>query len=196
MTTTGQGLGRPRDHEIDAAILVAARELLAAVGYAHVTMDATAAKAGTSKAAIYRRFHSKAEMLFAAVLHTAQVVLPADTGSLSGDLLALGQRIRSDMSSPTAREVVPRVIVEISRFPEVSQRLRTLFVASEREEIEALLSRAVGRGELSRMPNLTTVHRLLGGALFFTVFVIDEAIDDTELENVVDVLVLGLRDRP
>jgi AcrR family transcriptional regulator len=192
MTTAGQGLGRPRDVGIDAAIFVATRELLAEVGYAQVTMDATAARAGTSKAAIYRRFKSKAELLFAAAVHGADIQVPADTGSLRGDLLALGRRIRSDMSSPAAREVAPHVIAEISRSPEVSQRLRSVFVASERHETEAILDRAVRRKELPRMPNVETVHRLLGGALFFTIFVVDEAIDDAALTEVVDVITAGL----
>jgi AcrR family transcriptional regulator len=192
VTATGQGAGRPRDTGIDAAILVAARELLAEIGYAQVTMDATATKAGTSKAAIYRRFKSKAELLFAAAVHGGEMALPADTGSLRGDLLALGRQIRSDMSAPAAREVAPQVIAEIGRSPDVSQRLRDVFVASERDQIEAILARAVQRGELPQMPDVATVHRLLGGALFFTIMVIDEAIDDTELAAVVDVVAAGL----
>ncbi|MGV0743825.1 TetR/AcrR family transcriptional regulator [Mycolicibacterium sp. XJ870] len=193
MTASSQGIGRPRDAEIDGAILVAARELLAEVGYARVTMDATAARARTSKAAIYRRFKSKAELLFAAAVHGAEPQLPADTRSLRGDLLALATRIRSDMSTSAAREVAPQVIAEIGRSPELSQRLRDVFVASEREEIEGILARAVRRGELAEMPNVSTVHRLLGGALFFTIMVIDEDIDDAELARVVDMLTAGLR---
>jgi AcrR family transcriptional regulator len=192
VATTGQGIGRPRDIEIDGAILIAARELLAEVGYAQVTMDATAARAGTSKAAIYRRYKSKAELLFAAAVHGSDVQVPADTGSLRGDLFALGQRIRSDMSSPAAREVAPHVIADVSRSPEVSQRLRSVFVATELHEIEAILARAVRRGELARMSNVATVHRLLGGALFFSIFVVDEAIDDPALTGLVDVITAGL----
>ncbi|WP_102143625.1 TetR/AcrR family transcriptional regulator [Mycobacterium hubeiense] len=192
MPVPGQGVGRPRNSAIDAAILVAARELLAEVGYSQVTMDATAARAGTSKAAIYRRFTSKAELLFAAGVHGADPQPPADTGSLRGDLLALANRIRTDMSAPAAREVAPHVIAEISQSPELSERLRSVFVATEREEIDAILTRAVDRGELSTMPPVATVHRMLGGALFFTIMVIDEDLDDAELGRVVDVLAAGL----
>ena len=192
MVASGQGVGRPRNESIDAAVLVAARELLAEVGYDQVTMDATAVRAGTSKAAIYRRYRSKAELLFAAGVHGAGAEPPADTGSLRGDLLALGKRIRADMSAPAARQVAPHVIAEISRSPEVSERLRGVFVATEREEIEVVLARAVRRGELAAMPPVATVHRMLGGALFFTVMVIDEAIGDDELTRVIDVLVRGL----
>ncbi len=84
------------------------------------------------------------------------------------------------------------MIVEISRSPEVSERLRGVFVAGERKQIEAILARVVRRGELPRLSNVATVHRLLGGALFFTIFVIDETIDDAELANVVDVLTTAL----
>ncbi|MFY1621446.1 TetR/AcrR family transcriptional regulator, partial [Micromonospora sp. WMMD736] len=180
------------DAGLDDAILVAARQLLDEVGYARVTMDATAARAGTSKAAIYRRYQSKAELLFAAGVHGSAPVPPADTGSLRGDLFALGQRIRSDMSTPAAREVAPHVVAEISRAPNVADRLRSVFVATERAEIDAILDRAVRRGELCAPPNTATVHRMLGGAMFFTIMVIAEPIDDAELGRVVDVLAAGL----
>lgn len=71
-----------------------------------------------------------------------------------------------------------------------------MFVAGERRQIEAILARAVRRGELPHMPSVDTVHRILGGALFFTIFVLDEAIDDAELERVVDVLTPGLHAAP
>ena len=192
VSATGQGIGRPRDRSLDGAILAAARELLAEVGYAQVTMDATAVRAGTSKAAIYRRYKSKAELMFAAGVHGAEANPPADTGSLRDDLFALGARIRADMSAPTAREVAPHVIAEVVHSPEVSQRLRGVFVATERREIEAILSRAVLRRELPVVPTVATVHRMLGGALFFTIMVIDERVDDAELARVVDALVAGI----
>jgi len=192
VSVTGQGIGRPRDISIDGAILVAARDLLSEVGYAQVTMDATAARAGTSKAAIYRRYKSKAELMFAAGVHDAQAKPPADTGSLRGDLFSLAKRIRSDMSAPTAREVAPHVIAEVGQSPDVSERLRAVFVATERREIEEILSRAVRRGDLRTMPNVATVHRMLGGALFFTIMVIDEPIENPELARVVDALVAGV----
>ncbi|MFD1717094.1 TetR/AcrR family transcriptional regulator [Georgenia deserti] len=192
MTRVRQGGGRPRESRIDAAVLAAARELLAEVGYAGVTMDATAARAGTSKAAIYRRFRSKAELMFAAAVHRGEVTPPPDTGSLRGDLLALARTIRDAMSSPAAREVAPQVLTEIRRSPAVSDRLREVFVTSERSEIETVLDRAVGRGELMRRPDIATVHRILGGALFFGVFVVDEDVGERELHQLVAVLSAGV----
>ena len=172
---------------------MAARGLLAEVGYGQLTMDAAAARAGTAKAAIYRRYKSKAELMFAAAGHRPEVDVPADTGSVGGDLLALARRVRSDMATPAAREVAPQIIAEVGRSPDVSRRLAGVFVAGERQEIEAILDRAVRRGEPSGMPDVAAVHRLLGGALFFSIMVVNEAIDDADLELVVEILSAGLR---
>lgn len=184
--------GRPRNPNIDATVLAAARDLVVQEGYERVTVDATAARARTSRAAIYRRFATKAELMFAAAVHRDVPEVQVDTGSIRGDLLALARRIRADMSAPAARAVAPHVVAELARSPELAQRFRETFVATERGEVEAIVERAAQRGELSRRPDVGQVHRLLGGALFFSIFVIGEPIDDDELAGIVDLLVGGL----
>ena len=195
MTTRTQGVGRPRDADIDAAVLTAARALLAEVGYEGVTMDATAARAGTSKAAIYRRFSSKAEMLFAAVLHGAEIEPPEDAGSLYGDLFALAKEIRAQLSSTEARAVASNIIAEINRSPEVALHLRDTFTTGERAVIAAILDRAVRRREADRMPSPATVHRLIGGGLIATALAFGEHPDDDELAEMVAVVAAGLTAR-
>ena len=176
-------------------MLTTARTLLAEVGYERVTMDATAARAGTSKAAIYRRFSSKAEMLFAAVLHGAEIEAPEDTESLYGDLLALATEIRAQLSSPEARAVGSNIIAEINRSPEVALHLRDTFTTAERNVIATILDRAVGRREVNRMPSPETVHRLIGGGLIATALAFGEHLDDDELTEMVAVVAAGLKAR-
>src|SRR4051795_11981162 len=60
-------LGRPRDPRIDDSVLRATVELLGASGYADLSVDAIAKRAGTSKPAIYRRWPSKAHLVHEAV---------------------------------------------------------------------------------------------------------------------------------
>jgi AcrR family transcriptional regulator len=195
MTPGTQGIGRPRDAEIDAAVLSAARTLLAEVGYDNVTMDATAARAGTSKAAIYRRFSSKAEMLFAAVLHGADIQAPDDTGTLYGDLLALATEIRAQLSSPQARAVASGILAEINRSPDVARQLRDTVTTAERAVIATILDRASDRRELDSAPSPETVHRLLGGGLIGTALAFGEDPDDDALAEMVTVVVAGLTTR-
>ena len=185
--------GRPRTAGIDEAILIAARELLTELGYAQVTMDAAAARARTSKAAIYRRFGSKTELMFAAAVHSPHATAPSDTGSLRGDLLALAERIRSDMTAPLAREVAPQVVADIARSRDVARRFRKVFVEGEQAEIASILERAVPRGEVPADIDAITTNRMLGGSLFFSIFVVGETPTDGDLELLVDVLAAGLR---
>ena len=55
--------GRPRDQRIDDAVLAATAELLQEVGYAGLSIAAVAARAGTHKPAIYRRWPTKAQLV-------------------------------------------------------------------------------------------------------------------------------------
>ena len=58
--------GRPRSEEAKRAILRAAFDLLVEQGLAATSMDSVAERAGVSKATIYRRYPSKADLVIAA----------------------------------------------------------------------------------------------------------------------------------
>ena len=91
--------GRPRDEAREQAILDAAIDLVAEVGYDAMSIEAVAARAKSSKATIYRRWPGKAELVAEAMRRRAEPVLEdlPDTGSLRGDLLALVQRMFDGM---------------------------------------------------------------------------------------------------
>ncbi|PRC48317.1 TetR family transcriptional regulator, partial [Mycobacterium sp. ITM-2017-0098] len=60
-------VGRPRNRGIDEAVLRATVELIGQSSYAELSLDAIAARAGTSKPAIYRRWRGKAHLVHEAV---------------------------------------------------------------------------------------------------------------------------------
>lgn len=81
--------GRPRDRQLDRAILTAARDLLAAGSYAELSMESVAAHAGVGKKTVYRRWPSKAPLVAEAVLEAygGSGSFPvADTGDIRADL--------------------------------------------------------------------------------------------------------------
>ena len=79
----------PREAELLAVTL----ELLQEHGYDRLTLDAVATTARASKATLYRRWPTKAELVLAAFIEgTRQDAVDPDTGTLRGDLLALGSR--------------------------------------------------------------------------------------------------------
>jgi AcrR family transcriptional regulator len=87
----GSGRTRRRGAALEGALLDAAWAELQAVGYAGMTVEAVAARAGTSRTVVYRRWPKKAD-LFIAVLRRRAPTFPRevpDTGSLRGDVLAV-----------------------------------------------------------------------------------------------------------
>src|SRR3954463_15118569 len=80
----------PRETELLAVTL----ELLQEHGYDRLTLDAVATTAHASKATLYRRWPTKAELVMAAFIEgTRQVAVEPNTGTLRGDLLRLGEQI-------------------------------------------------------------------------------------------------------
>ncbi|WP_344484763.1 TetR/AcrR family transcriptional regulator [Nonomuraea monospora] len=92
---------RRRGQELEQAILKAAQDELLESGYAGLTMERVAKRAGTNKNALYRRWPNRAALGVAAYadLAATQTVIP-DTGSLRGDVLALLRAANSHWSSP------------------------------------------------------------------------------------------------
>ena len=82
---------RRRGEELEAALLEAAWQELVEAGFARLTMESVAARAKTGVAVLYRRWHSKDDLVIAAIRHygTAHPVEVPDTGSLRGDMIAL-----------------------------------------------------------------------------------------------------------
>jgi AcrR family transcriptional regulator len=83
--------GRPRSVEVRRAILEATRSLLVEAGYAKLTTDRVANRAGVGKQTVYRRWPSKAPLVAEAVLDaagTADWQVLNDTGDILVDLQA------------------------------------------------------------------------------------------------------------
>ncbi|MFE4646084.1 TetR/AcrR family transcriptional regulator [Streptomyces sp. NPDC056730] len=92
---------RRRGAAVEDAILRAAAEEPRTAGYAGMTMDRVAQRAGTNKNAICRRWPSRAALGVAAYRHLADAEsrLPG-TGTLRGDALALLRAVNTTWSSP------------------------------------------------------------------------------------------------
>jgi len=82
MTDTATTRGRPRSAEADAAIQEATVDLLATEGYAGLTMSGVAQQAGVSTATLYRRWHSKLDLVVEVLATRAEESPVPDTGTL------------------------------------------------------------------------------------------------------------------
>src|SRR5215472_17410233 len=133
----------PREAELLAVTL----RLLQQHGYDRLTLDAVAAAARASKATVYRRWPSKAELVLAAFIEgIRQVAVPPDTGTLRGDLLQLGELVceQARQHASTFRAV----LVEVSRNPALNDVMQHQFIEQRKALIHHTLHQAVDRGEI------------------------------------------------
>ncbi len=156
--------GRKRDHALDAALLDATLDVLAEVGATGLTMDAVAARAGAGKAALYRRWSSKSDLIIAAVARMKRnqvdlAYLP-DTGTLRGDLLALFRPQTSEES--TRRLAVMAALASLlTQDDAVAQAANEAVVQPWAQAHLALMRRAVARGEIPASADIATLSRIV-----------------------------------
>jgi AcrR family transcriptional regulator len=141
------GRGRPRDPGVDAAIRAAAAELLAEAGYARLTMDQVAARAGVSKSSLYLRWPNKVALVADVLQHRARAVPEVpDTGSLPGDMRAfLNGLLRS---RGEASRALAAVSGEIATNPELRKAWHRGLAGMLTGCLRQIVDRAVARGEL------------------------------------------------
>lgn len=131
----------------EAELLAVTLRLLQEHGYDRFTVEAAAVEANASKATLYRRWPSKAELVLAAFIEgVRQVAVAPETGSLRGDLLQIGKAVceQARVHASTMRAV----LVEISRNPALNDSMQQQFLDQRKALIEHVLRQAVRRGEI------------------------------------------------
>jgi len=152
----------PRETELLAVTL----ELLQQHGYDGLTVDAVAAAARASKATVYRRWPSKAELVVAAFIEgTREVAVAPNTGTLRGDLLRLGQVVceQARQHASTMRAV----LVEVSRNAALNDAMQHQLLDQRKALIQSILREAVERGEIDEAVISDELWDLLPGYLIF-----------------------------
>ncbi|MEG3632818.1 TetR/AcrR family transcriptional regulator [Micromonospora palythoicola] len=139
---------RRRGEELEGAILRAAAEELRRSGYAGMTMDRVAARAGTNKNAIYRRWPHRAALGIAAYRHLSDVAMPnPDTGTLRGDALEMLRKANETWSSPHGA-VLRSLLAAAADDPALLDLMRERSGADTMDRAWlTMLDRAVARGE-------------------------------------------------
>jgi AcrR family transcriptional regulator len=180
------------DRSRDPAILDAALACLAENGYNATNMNDIAERAGVGKAAIYRRWSSKAALMTDAVVYWRPDLLDnnaPDTGSLSGDFDELVERVKRSDESLVSTDLILRVAVESANDPELASALDHLMLLRGRRVISAILRQAEARGEItsdqdwSLVTDVTTAMSLLQ-------VIRGQRVDAAFVRQVIDTLVM------
>lgn len=185
--------GRPRSLAVDAAVSRAVLDLLERVGYAAMSVEQVAVRAGVAKATVYRRWASKAEMVFGIVVHGEAIEPPADSGALAGDLRALVGHVVTLLSAPAARRALPGLLADLQRDPMLAERFQATVVQAQRAVVTRVLERAVARGEMNGRPDAPAVHAQLLGTVFAWLHLVSGAPPDDLADQITEALLAVLR---
>ena len=176
-------VGRPRSAERDAAILDATLVEYGEHGFDAMSVEAVAARAGASKATIYRRYDSKVALVAAALEHSSQQRPLAGTGSLDGDLDLVLRHLVDLTRDPVHGPGLRHIVADGVRNPELGD-VYAAFVRRRRALTQVLLREAIDRGELRADVDLEVATDQIGGAVFYRHLVTHLPIDDQLVADV------------
>lgn len=198
--TEGEGerqtRGRPLDRSRDAAILEAAIEVLSEYGYDRLTMDMVAARARAGKAALYRRWASKAELVVDALtLHHPTPPEP-NTGTLLGDLEGLLAHKHAKNEDFFKTSVVAGLATACSRDPELASAFREQFLKTGDRILRLVLERAVSRGEIPRERDLELIIEIAPALFFSRVLTSGKPPDEAFARRIIEEVIYPLATAP
>ena len=163
--------GRPRSERAHRAILQAANELLESEGFAAVTMEAIAERAGVSKATIYRWWPNRAGVVMDGFLSTVTSEVPfPHTGHARGDIRVHMRRLAEAFGGKMGRTVAA-LIAEGQTDPELAEALRSRWLSVRRAEAKEILELGIERGELRDDIDLEVAVDVLYGPIYYRMLV-------------------------
>jgi len=162
----GQQRGRPRDPEVDAAIIAATLGLLAEVGYAGFTIAEVARRAGVGKPTVYRRWAQKSRL----VVEAMATQMPGETGvrigSVAEQLLDYATRLSVTLTHTPLGRVLPGLVAEMATDPQLAASYRTLIIEPTRRLWREAVERGIQTAELLPDTDVEFVLDALAGPLY------------------------------
>jgi AcrR family transcriptional regulator len=170
--------GRKRSEQSRLAILSAAYELVGEIGYARLTIEGIAARAGTGKQTIYRWWPSKADVVLDALATKADLHIPIpDEGSYAADLRAFLLASFALGGQATLIGILRALMAEAQIDPEFWQRFLDGFLQRRRDALGIITGRAQARGDLPPGLSPGTVADIVFGVIWYRVLATRELPD-------------------
>ena len=198
MATSPTGGSRRRGEELMDAVNAAAFAEISEVGLRGASMDRIAHRAGTGKAALYRRWPNVRALALDLFISTLDNALPAanpDTGSLRNDLVTSLSTLSNELDSDLGI-VMRELISEAAHDPAVSVEFQSRFGIRKQVEAMAMLQQGVARGEIPMQSIDPWVLQVPAALIVHHVIMTGAAPTPADIEHIVDAIVLPLLKNP
>ncbi|TMR33165.1 TetR/AcrR family transcriptional regulator [Nonomuraea zeae] len=177
-----------------AAVHAALLAELVEKGYAALSVESVAQRAGVHKTTVYRRWKDLAALLVDALAeHIAADIPIPDTGTVEGDLRALARALVASHASPTGQAaVLAAMFTGAAHLPEVAAARRLVFEERFRRA-EPVVTRAIGRGELPAGTDPAELLKTMISPIYFRLLLTGEPVDEDTADQAVRVTLAAAR---
>jgi AcrR family transcriptional regulator len=178
--------GGREDEILDATVAVVAE-----LGYDRLTMDAVATAAKASKATLYRRWQTKAELVVDAISRAKGCPMPedVDTGSLRGDLISMSCG-DGGFKDELPMSVMAGLFTALHRDAELQTAVQERFLAPRVALVTEVYERAVRRGKIAPDVDIELLTATLPAVIVYHAFVLGIEPTDELILRVIDNLIL------
>jgi AcrR family transcriptional regulator len=170
---------------LTAAITDAVLAELEERGYARLSMEGVAKRAGTGKSALYRRWPTKQEMALSVL---AEVGVPMaevpDSGTLAADLRASATALAAWLTEPPFAHIIPDLVAEATRTPALADAMSVAVGEPRRAATRAILDRAVDRGELAADTDMEMAQDIVAALIYWRMVVRQAPVEPDYLDRV------------
>lgn len=182
-----------RSARVRAAVLKAAVLELGQRGYAELSIEHVAARAGVNKTTIYRRWQTRDALLADAAADLVDTAVPVpDTGAIETDMRQFTRAIVDILTSDMGTAAGPVLFSDAARIPQIAQIKRDLF--ARRHELAApIAERAIQRGELPADTDPRELIGLAAAPIYYRLLVTGEPIDHTVADRAAAAAVAAAR---
>lgn len=197
MTATHHGNRHGRSEQARQAVLEAVDDLLVERGFAGVTMEGIAARAGVAKQTIYRWWPSKVDILLEAFTDDmAEHLAPPDLGDLGRDLSAHLHTLADFLTQTDPGAVFRALAGQAQHDPAVAARFREDCLSQQRTRDRLPFERALARGDLPETLDIDLAVDQLLGPLYYRVLVTGDPVPKEFTDNLVAAFLRSQPPRP
>lgn len=186
---SSRAAGRPRDQKTDEAILQAGLELLIEIGVEETSFEKIAKRAGTTRATIYRRYDTKAE-LFVDAIGTFLSRMEGTYGDWESrsleEVLALFKDEASIKTMLSQTRFLSRLIGSVVDHPEIMGAYQKHYGKPRREAFKRVLERAKAEGKLAADADLDVIVEVISGGVLGILLVSVPPPTEAELADRID----------
>lgn len=170
MNTSRRPPGASLHADVTGGILSAALEELAEVGYGKLSMDGVARRARAGKAALYRRWPAKQDMVLDAVVDASLPVAQfPSSGDIAVDIADVIRSVDAWISDPLMSRVLPDLLAEAKRNPGLAAALNERVGTTRRDFGRKMINAAIARGEVRPEIDVEYALDLMAGPIFWRV---------------------------